>query len=103
METDAQIEETKIKVFICRNDVEPILIHQLTARGQDEFRALLGHLELFAEFLPYLAQAEKKMNEMKAGIKEGIKEGFQLRVTLENLKTAIELCHTSGYLQGEPQ
>lgn len=97
METDIQLEETKVKVFICREDFPPILVHQLTATGQEEFRALLRHLELFAEFLPYLKEAEKKMNG------EVCQQEMQLRVTLDNLRTAIELCHTSEFTQGKPQ
>lgn len=90
METDIQLEETKVKVFICREDLPPILVHQLTAIGQEEFRALLRHLELFAEFLPYLKEAEKKMNG------EVCQQEMQLRVTLDNLRTAIELTQSQG-------
>lgn len=80
METDI----TKVKVFICRQDCKPILVHQLTATGQEEFRALLRHLELFAEFLPYLKRAEKEMSDLT-------QRDFQLRITLANLQVAIEL------------
>ena len=85
METDIELEETKIRVFICREDATPILIHQLSAKGQEEFRSMLRHLELFAEFLPYIQKAEKEMNDSLT------QNEFQLRITLANLKTAIEL------------
>ena len=90
METDLDNEQTKVKVFICREDCKPILVHQLTATGQDEFRALLRHLELFAEFLPYLARAEKEIAD------SACQQSFQLRVTLANLRTAIELSTNGG-------
>ena len=85
MGPDLENQQTKIKVYICREDCTPILVHQLTAIGQDEFRALLRHLELFAEFLPYLARAEKEIAD------SACQQSFQLRITLDNLQAAIEL------------
>ena len=40
-------EQIKIKVYVCREECPPIQIYQLSANGQDEYRALLKHLELF--------------------------------------------------------
>lgn len=84
---------TKIKIYSCREGCTPIQIYQLSANGQDEYRALLKHLELFAEFLPYLTEAEKN-----AKIQDGQNE-FQRVLTLENLITGL----ATGLLQPEPK
>ena len=76
---------TKIKIYVCREGSTPIQIYQLSANSQEEYRALLKHLELFAEFLPYIQKAEKEMNESLT------QNEFQLRITLANLQTAIDL------------
>lgn len=71
------------KLYECWGDETPIMRYQLSANGPEEYRALLKQLELLADILPYISEAEKKAKKTQ--------KHFQYSTTLENLKAAIAL------------
>ena len=72
-----------IKVYACWPGETSKQLYQLSANGPEEYRALLKRLELLADFLPYLTQAEQAAKDKNDDFEWGIK--------LDNLKSAIGL------------
>ena len=94
MENDYDNEICLIKVFSCWGEEEalreplamgmdPKLIYQLSANDSEERRRLLKRLELLADMLPYITEAEEKARKFKSNL--------EYNMILQNLKTALQL------------